>query len=221
MFPIRNENKSEHFPIVTVLLISLNVIIYLYQRKFWNLESFHNKLALIPYNISHLKEFKFYFTLVTYMFIHGGLLHLFSNMLYLWIFGDNVEDRLGHIRFLYFYLLCGIGAGLVHVIMYPSSVIPTIGASGAISGVLASYMLMFPNAKIVTLIPIFIFFEVIRIPAFIFIILWFLLQSIYGISSLSQASNIVGVAWFAHIGGFVIGVMLLPLFLLGRKKNFF
>jgi membrane associated rhomboid family serine protease len=141
-------------------------------------------------------------------------------MLYLWIFGDNVEDRLGHVRFAYYYLLCGIGAGLIHVAMFPSSPIPTVGASGAISGILASYMLMFPGARIVALVPIFIFFEVVKIPAFIFILIWFFFQSIYGISSLSQATNFAGIAWFAHIGGFAIGAVLLPIFLIDKRKNF-
>jgi len=149
------------------------------------------------------------------MFLHGGAFHLFSNMLALWIFGDNVEDRMGHVRYLLFYLLCGIAAALTHVYLNPTSPIPTVGASGAISGVLAAYFILFPNASVYTLIPLFFFWiEVVRIPAVIYLGFWFLSQLFNGVFALSvdtlQASG--GVAWWAHVGGFVAGLVLVWFF---------
>ncbi len=147
------------------------------------------------------------------LFLHGGWLHLIGNMLYLWVFGDNVEDKLGHGRFIFFYLLCGVIASLVHVAMDPHSPIPTIGASGAISGVLGAYLLLFPKARVLTLIPIFIFLQVAELPALIVLGLWFVLQFVNGMMSIGMdTAGMGGVAWWAHIGGFAAGmVLVLPL----------
>ena len=151
---------------------------------------------------------------ITSMFLHGGWLHLFGNMLYLWIFGDNVEDRLGHFPFLIFYLLCGVGAGIVHTIFNASSFVPSIGASGAIAGVLGAYVVSYPFARVLTLVPIFVFFQVIEIPALIVLGFWFVMQLFSGTAALATTTSASsgGVAWWAHVGGFVIGMVLVGLF---------
>ncbi len=128
-----------------------------------------------------------------------------------------MEDFIGHLAFIYYYIICGIGAGAIHTIANPSSLIPTVGASGAISGLLAGYMILFPTTRIIVLVPIFIFFEVVKVPAYLFIGLWFIYQFIAGFSSLAGESPLGGIAWFAHIGGFIFGILLLPVFILFRK----
>lgn len=154
-----------------------------------------------------------FISLFSSLFLHGGWMHLIGNMLYLWVFGDNVEDKLGSVRFIFFYLLCGVIASLVHVSMDPTSTIPTVGASGAISGVLGAYLVLFPKARVLTLIPIFIFLQVAELPALIVLGLWFALQFINGMVSVgSGTAGMGGVAWWAHVGGFVAGmVFVLPL----------
>jgi membrane associated rhomboid family serine protease len=147
------------------------------------------------------------------MFLHAGWMHLIGNMWYLWIFGDNVEDRLGHFNFLLFYLLCGLAAGVVHTAANLDSTVPSLGASGAIAGVLGAYAVSYPFARVLTLVPIVFFFQVIEVPAIIILGLWFLLQFLSGASSIttSQAAS-GGVAWWAHIGGFIAGILLLAVF---------
>jgi membrane associated rhomboid family serine protease len=148
----------------------------------------------------------------TSMFLHGGWLHLIGNMWYLWIFGDNIEDRLGHFTYLIFYMLCGLGAGIVHTILNYNVTVPSIGASGAIAGVLGAYVVSYPNARVSTLVPIFIFIQIIEIPAVIVLGFWFVLQFFYGAASLASATaNTGGVAWWAHVGGFLIGMILVGL----------
>ena len=143
------------------------------------------------------------------MFLHGGWFHVGGNMLYLWIFGDNVEDRLGHVRFLFFYLLCGVAAGIAHIFTNPHSSAPTIGASGAIAGVLGAYFFLYPRAKVLTLLPLGIYFQIIELPAFFFLGFWLLIQSISGVASLAVRGEVTGgIAWWAHIGGFVAGAAL-------------
>src|SRR6266568_3754029 len=143
----------------------------------------------------------------------GGLLHLIGNMWYLWIFGDNVEDRLGHFAYLIFYLLCGLGAGIVHTILNYQIVVPSVGASGAIAGVLGAYVVSYPRARVLTLVPIFIFIQIIEIPAVILLGLWFILQFFSGAAALATTrAGAGGVAWWAHVGGFVIGIILVGLF---------
>jgi len=147
------------------------------------------------------------------MFLHGGWLHLIGNMWYLWIFGDNVEDRRGHGRFLVFYLLAGLGAGFIHTGVNYYVVIPSVGASGAIAGVLGAYLLLHPFARVTTLIPIFFFWQIVEIPAVIVLGLWFLMQFLSGTSALSVADATAGgLAWWAHIGGFLVGMVLLAVF---------
>ena len=143
------------------------------------------------------------------MFLHGGWLHLGGNMLYLWIFGDNVEDKLGHIRYLAFYIVCGLAASILHVFVDSTSIVPTVGASGAIAGVLGAYLLLFPRARVVTLIPIFVFIQVAELPALLVLGFWFVMQFFNGLMSLGyQTAGMGGVAWWAHIGGFVAGLAL-------------
>jgi membrane associated rhomboid family serine protease len=150
---------------------------------------------------------------LTSMFLHAGWLHLIGNMWYLWIFGDNVEDRLGHFTYLIFYLLCGLGAGIVHTIVNYDTGVPSIGASGAIAGVLGAYVVSYPFARVLTLIPIFIFWQIIEIPALIVLGFWFVMQFLYGAAALASTSgNQGGVAWWAHVGGFIIGIILVGLF---------
>jgi len=148
-------------------------------------------------------------SLFTSLFLHGGWLHLLGNMIYLWVFGDNVEDKLGRVRYLFFYLLCGAAASALHIYVAPTSGMPTIGASGAISGVLGAYLLLFPRARVVTLIPIFFFLQVAELPALVVLGLWFVMQFFNGIASLgSVTTRMGGIAWWAHIGGFLAGCLL-------------
>jgi membrane associated rhomboid family serine protease len=154
-----------------------------------------------------------FLTLFTAMFLHAGWLHVIGNLLYLYIFGDNVEDVLGHGRFLVFYLLCGLISFLVQILFHPQSMVPNIGASGAIAGVLGAYLILFPRARIITLLPLFVFFTVVEIPAYFFLGIWFLIQFLSGAAMIGRATATSGgVAWWAHIGGFVSGVLLLMVF---------
>jgi membrane associated rhomboid family serine protease len=213
VLPLSDHNPSRTTPVINILLIVVNVFFF-----FWELaqgpalEQTLFGLAFIParFWISPLHPVNVIGMFLS-MFLHGGWLHLGGNMLYLWIFGDNIEDRLGHFRYLIFYLLCGIIATVAHAVFNPSSRMPSIGASGAIAGVLGAYILLFPKARVTTLIPIFFFITVREIPAVIVLGLWFVLQLFVGVASLgvAEAANAGGVAYFAHIGGFVAGMVLI------------
>jgi membrane associated rhomboid family serine protease len=159
---------------------------------------------------------------VTSMFLHGGWTHLIGNMWYLWIFGDNVEDRLGHLRYLLFYLVCGIGAGIVHTILNAATTIPSVGASGAIAGVLGAYLVSYPYARIQTLVWLFIFIQVIEIPALFVLGFWFIMQFLNGTASLAVATSATtgGVAWWAHVGGFIIGMVLIGLLARNPRQSY-
>jgi len=154
---------------------------------------------------------------LSFMFLHGGFVHLIGNMWYLWIFGDNVEDRLGRVKFIIFYLICGIGSAIVHVYFNSQSEVPCVGASGAIAGVLGAYMVTFPRARVLVLIPLFIVWQTIELPAIIVLGFWFLIQFFSGTASISSTHG-GGVAWWAHIGGFVLGVILIKLFPKSRRQ---
>jgi membrane associated rhomboid family serine protease len=216
MIPLRDKNPTKRFPFVTILLIAANIMVFVYEISLGqNLNIFLEIYGIIPDAVSksiqiyHLNPMV-YLTLLTSMFLHGGWLHLGGNMLYLWVFGDNVEDKLGHMRFLVFYVICGLAASGLHIYLDPHSTVATIGASGAISGVLGAYLWMFPKARIVTLIPIFIFIQMAELPAYLILGFWFVLQFFNGILSLGyQSAGMNGVAWWAHIGGFVAGMILL------------
>jgi membrane associated rhomboid family serine protease len=225
LFPIRDHNRSGTYPYVTVALIVANSLAFLYEVSLGPaLERFLLQYGLVPILVSNfhrIPEIGFLDvakTFVTSMFLHGGWFHIMGNMWYLWIFGDNVEDRLGHGRFLAFYLACGIVAGLVHYGLNPSSNLPTIGASGAVAGVLGAYFLCFPRARVDILIFIFIFIQIITVPAAFVLLFWFILQIFNGALSLGAGTDISGgVAWWAHIGGFLCGVVLVRL--LPRRRR--
>jgi membrane associated rhomboid family serine protease len=191
-------------------LILCNVGIYLYQLSLpvEVEQAFIYSYGAVPAHIVHGMNLH---TLFTAMFLHGGFAHLLGNMLYLWIFGDNVEGLMGHTRYLIFYLLCGLAATLSHMVIEPSSNLPMIGASGAISGVLGAYAIKFPRARVLILVPIFICLTTFRVPALIVLGLWFLNQLTSGIAGLGLDVS-GGVAWFAHIGGFVVGILLVNFF---------
>jgi membrane associated rhomboid family serine protease len=206
VIPLRDINPTQRAPFVVYGIILLNVVVFVYQ--FLLLDTNESQVLVERHGVVPFFLLSGYApslsTPVSSMFMHGGLYHLLSNMWFLHVFGDNVEDRLGHLRFFIFYLLTGVAAVLVHALMAPSSTIPLVGASGAISGVLGAYILMFPRTRIVTFV--FIFF--VEVPAFIFIFVWFVMQVSSGCGTLVTPSE-AGVAFFAHIGGFVAGVLLL------------
>ena len=215
MIPFKDDNPTERYPIVTVSLIVANVLVFLYQLSLGRgMEQFFFRMGAIPYEISHLVDIgpaaliPIPLTVVSAMFMHGGFMHLGGNMLYLWIFGDNVEDAMGRKRFLLFYLICGVAASGLHIIIDPDSKIPMVGASGAIAGVLGAYLILYPQARVYTLLFFFFFIQVIRLPAVYVLGFWFLLQIFSGLPSLGGMSG-GGVAWFAHIGGFLAGMILI------------
>jgi len=216
MIPLRDDNPRRTFPFVTYILVALNVLAFLWELSLGpRLEPALFNIAFIPARYWLPGNWVFdLLTIVTSMFLHGSLLHIGSNMLYLWIFGDNVEDRLGHGRYLLFYLLCGFLATFAHAAFSPASRLPAIGASGAIAGVLGAYLILWPHARVMTLIPIFFFITVRELPAVILLGLWFVLQLFSGVGSLGvrDAQDMGGVAYFAHIGGFVAGIALIALF---------
>ncbi len=223
MLPIRDTVQSRTPPIVTVLLIVVNAVIFIYQISLGSrLDNFISHFGFVPTRFFYLLErgnIVFgVLPLFTSMFLHGGWFHIIGNMWYLWIFGDNVEDRMGHIRFLIFYILCGICAGLAHGFMNFRSGIPTVGASGAIAGVMGAYFILYPRARIWTLIPFFFFAQFVEIPAFVFLGFWILMQLFIGTFSLGMGPLSGGVAWWAHIGGFVAGAVLV--FVFKRRERF-
>ena len=236
MIPIRDLNQTRRTPIVTWALIGANVLIFMASLSLGQdgAEEVVMRFGVIPDVIVHGHwaiaradggALGSWVTPFTSMFLHGGLLHLGSNMLFLHVFGDNVEDVLGRVRFLLFYILCGVGAVVGQVLVDPNSMVPMIGASGAISGVLAGYLTLFPHARVVTLIPIFIFIHFMEVPAGIFIALWFVLQLVLGYLSLGLiAEGGGGVAWFAHIGGFLAGLVCIRMMYRkpkGRRQRLF
>jgi len=224
MIPLRDTIKSKTVPFVNYILIALCGGVFLYELSLGaRVEHFVRTTGVTPAVVSasllqgHMAV-RPALTLLSSMFVHGGWMHLLGNMLFLYIFGDNVEDRLGHGSYLVFYLLCGAGASLVQVYAQQNSAAPLIGASGAISGVLGAYFLLYPRARVLTLIPLFVFFPVVELSAFFFLGFWFLLQFIQGaLAAAGGDAAAGGVAWWAHAGGFVAGAVLLPVFLLLRK----
>src|SRR5262249_39225595 len=208
--PLKDNNPSRSYPLVNITLILANAAVFLYQFTLppYAFKVFVLSNATIPARIpaflnGHLGFEAAFLPIFTSMFLHSGLLHIVGNMLFLWIFGDNVEDFFGHFAYLFFYLTCGIGAGLLHVFFNLSSTVPALGASGAISGVMGAYMLLYPRERILTLVFIFL----VPIPAVLILGYWFLLQFLSGINALGAGAT-GGVAWWAHIGGFLLGMFL-------------
>ena len=221
VLPIRDIQPRESFPFVTIGLIAVNLALFFYEVSLGHhLERFFEQNAFIPVHYFQaggwLADGR---AILTSMFLHGGWSHLFGNMLYLWIFGDNVEDRLGHLGYLVFYIFCGWMATLAHAFSDPASPVPSIGASGAIAGVLGAYLVMFPRARVLTLVPIGMFMRVSELPALAVLGLWFVLQLFSGTLSLGAAGHAAatGVAWWAHIGGFVVGMVLGAIF--GKRRR--
>jgi len=217
MIPLRDTVPTKNHPVVNNTIIGVNVLIFLYQlTQGIGLDKFIYIYGLVParYSIPQISvyftPFQQAFSFLSFMFLHGGFWHLLGNMWSLYIFGDNVEDRLGHLRYLLFYIICGLASGLSHMLLNLNSNVPTIGASGAIAGVMGAYFILHPRAKILTLIPIFFIPYFIEIPAAFFLGIWFVLQFLNAAASQGQGS---GVAWWAHIGGFVFGIIFLKLLL--------
>lgn len=218
MIPLRDTVQTRNYPVVNNTIIGINVAIFLYQlTQGAELDKFIYIYGLVParYSIPQISAYftgsQQVFSFISFMFLHGGIWHLLGNMWSLYIFGDNVEDRLGHVRYLLFYLICGIASGLSHLTLNMNSNIPTIGASGAIAGVMGAYFILHPRAKILTLIPIFFIPYFLEIPAYFFLGVWFVLQFI---NAAGSHSHISGVAWWAHIGGFVFGIIFLKILLM-------
>jgi membrane associated rhomboid family serine protease len=213
MLPIRDTIRSRTFPIVNLSIIAVNVVVFLFEEilPHQTLEPLFRYFGLVPAELSLFNPIR-WFTLITSMFLHGSWFHLISNMWTLYIFGDNVEDRMGSGRYLLYYLLAGTAAGLTQVFSMPGSTLPTIGASGAIAGVLGAYFILYPGAKVITMIPVFIFPWFVDIPAFLYLGIWFVSQLSSGLLSLGAVSDFGGVAWWAHIGGFVFGFLMVRLF---------
>jgi membrane associated rhomboid family serine protease len=208
MIPLRSTERVYSFAKVTAGLIVVNFVIFLYQASLptYAFNQLTDAFGLVPDQV-HL------YALITSMFLHGGWLHILGNMLFLWVFGRNVEDLIGGSRFLLLYLVCGVAAGVVQVMFNPYSRLPTIGASGAIAGVMGAYLMKFPRARILTLIPIIIFYTTMEIPAALWLIFWFGIQFFSGIGSLAAEDHPVdNVAWFAHVGGFLAGLLLVRMF---------
>lgn len=216
MFPLQDSNRSRSVPVVTYLLLILNSVFFLIELSMPEnlLNLFVDAYGFVPSRF--LSEFGTaeIFTIFSSMFLHGGWMHLISNMWALHVFGDNVEDRLGHFSYLLFYLICGIFAALAELIFTPDSVLPTVGASGAIAGILGAYLILFPKSKIITWIPIFFLPYFIELPAFIFLGIWFFSQFFSGLGAI-DASPIAAestIAWWAHVGGFLAGLALVKIF---------
>jgi membrane associated rhomboid family serine protease len=222
VIPLRDLNPTRRKPVVTWLLIAVNVGVWLYQ---WSLgpemEAFVREWGAVPYHLTHGGKLGIYLTPLTSMFMHGGWLHLIGNMWFLHVFGDNIEDELGHARYLFFYLVSGLGAVALQVVIDPSSTIPMVGASGAIAGVLGGYMMLHPRARILTLVPIVFFIQFVELPAFLFLFVWFGLQLLQGFLSLGVAAEeaVGGVAFFAHIGGFIMGLLLVRMLRLPPEER--
>src|SRR5215831_1820158 len=215
MIPLRDTTRSRTFPLVTILFIVLNGVVFFFEL------SLGRRLTQLFYIFGVVPSFYFSsrywettgliggaLPLLTSMFLHGGWLHFLGNMLYLWVFGDNVEDRVGHFGFLMFYFACGLAAAFLHIFTNPASTVPTVGASGAIAGVLGAYLVLFPGARVLTLVPIFFFFQLIELPALLFLGFWFVMQFFSGAMSLTAGRDVGGTAWWAHIGGFCAGIVL-------------
>ncbi|SPE32780.1 Rhomboid family protein [Candidatus Sulfopaludibacter sp. SbA6] len=213
MFPLRDTQPSYSRPVVTVLLIVLNILVFL--REF-SLDDYSRNAFIAMYGLTpdrfHVEN------ILTSMFVHGGWMHVLGNMWFLWIFGDNIEDILGHAKYLAFYLLCGVAAALAQVLIDPFSRVPMVGASGAIAGVMGAYLIKFPRARILTFAFIFFFITTFEMPAWLMLIYWFAIQLFSGVGSIGYTQASSGTAFFAHIGGFIAGMVLIRV--MGTRERY-
>ena len=214
MLPLWDDEPHRRPPVITLLFIAINIAVFVYEMvlAFQSprvLSLFIDEHALVARRlVAHFSEGEEWLTVLTSMFLHGGVMHVLGNCWFLWIFGNNIEDRLGHFRYLLFYLLCGFGAAALQVVVYPAASMPMLGASGAISGVLGAYLILFPFAWIYTLVPWFV--PIIPVPAFLFLVVWFGVQALNGVGSMMSGQIAHGgVAWWAHAGGFASGAVLI------------
>jgi membrane associated rhomboid family serine protease len=221
MLPLRVDQPRQRAPVVTVGLILACLGTFLYQLSLGpELPAFFRSAAFVPARLFDDGLDLQAGPALLSMFLHGGFAHLGGNMLFLWIFGDNVEDRLGHLRFLLFYLLCGLAATYAHAAFNPGSTVPVVGASGAIAGVLGAYLLLFPGARVLTLVFLGFFITTVKVPVLVYLPIWFLLQFLSGLAALQvENGEAGGVAWFAHIGGFLAGPLFLLLFLPRKRRR--
>jgi membrane associated rhomboid family serine protease len=225
MIPIRDTIPRERFPFAVLTLIAVNVCAFIYELGVPQdmTEQFIYLFGLVPARFTdpgwaaRVGFPQTYWPFFTTMFLHGGWLHIIGNMWVLWIFGDNVEDRMGPARFLVFYLLCGLAAGVTHVLTNPGSRVPAVGASGAIAGVMAAYFVLFPRGRIVAMFPILFYPVFFRVPAFVYLGFWFLTQFFSGTLAIASRQEVSGIAWWAHIGGFAAGILTFSLFLRPRR----
>jgi membrane associated rhomboid family serine protease len=226
VIPLYDQNPTRGRPVVTLVLIGVNVAVFAFElllpRAGLTLEGFYTRAGMIPYELAHRVDIPpsglvpWWATPFTAMFMHGGWLHLIFNMLYLWVFGNNVEDLLGKTRFVAFYLLCGLAAAVTQVIVDVDSTTPVIGASGAVAGVLGAYIVVWPRARVVTAIVLVFLFPVVLLPAWVLLVAWFVLQAMQGVLSLRGETD---VAYFAHVGGFVAGMLTVWVFAAGRRRR--
>ena len=221
MFPLQDSIPTRYPPLTVWLLVFASSLVFLFELGLSGreLQAFFYLFGLVPARYTHPDWAQMvgfpvgdYWPFITSMFLHGGWTHIIGNMWFLWLFGDNVEDRMGSIRFLLFYLACGLVAALVQIIASPDSLLPTVGASGAVAGVLGAYFVMYPRARVIVMVPILFYPFIFALPAALFLAIWFLMQFLSGASALFQSAEVGGVAWWAHVGGFVAGVMLHRLF---------
>lgn len=224
MIPLRDDNPTVLWPIVTVSLIIANTAAFFYELSLEPrlLETLIYQMGMVPASIiqAHIPGTGGYFTVLTSMFLHGGWMHIIGNMLYLWIFGNNIEDSMGHLRFVFFYLITGLAAAAAHLAFNPASTVPTIGASGAVSGVLGAYLVLFPHARVQTLVTLGFFIRIIYLPAWLLLIFWIGLQLLnQALAPMDPTAG--GVAYAAHIGGFAAGLVLIPLFRKYRRRSHF
>ena len=219
MIPIRDQIKTRRTPIINYLLIAANVIVFILQVSAGqNQQALISEYALIPNSFTDGISLRNIRDIFTSMFMHGGLVHLLGNMLYLWVFGDNVEDAMGHFSYLVFYLLGGAAASAAHIAINPTSQLPTVGASGAIGAALGAYLVLYPQSRVATFIPLGFFFMMRLLPAAVVLIMWFVLQLFSGVLSLGM-QDVGGTAFWAHIGGFVFGVVIGLFFRGGRRTE--
>jgi membrane associated rhomboid family serine protease len=220
LIPIRDSIPSRRFPLVTVFLIVLNIAIFIYEAT---LSPAQLRELVFTYGVVPARDGALgagsWVPLVTAQFLHGGWFHVLGNMLYLWVFGDNVEDLVGRMGFLLLYLTVGVAGNLAHILANSHSAVPTVGASGAVAGILGAYFVSFPRSRILALVPIFFFITFAEIPAIFFLFLWFLMQFLNGVASLAVPGNVV--AWWAHVGGFLAGMVLVRLLAARRRRYYY